>query len=275
MECNTNGEIPFGYTQFSHHYRQYVQTTKATMHIKHKPGEQMEIDWAGQTATVIDRKTGEIIPAYVFVAVLTCSGYAYVRAYLSQDQESWIDAHINAFSFFGGVTRIIVPDNLKTGVQKSDCYSPVINKSYHEMAEHYGCAIIPARIRHPKDKASVEGTVGVISTWIIAALRNGTYFSLHDLNEAISEKLNAFNEKEFQKKPGSQYIAFIDDESEYLMPLPVNQYELAVWKKLIPGFNYHVSVDKNFYSVPYEYIKHEMDIFNDEQIQELTNEKAI
>jgi transposase len=202
----------------------------------------------------------EAIPAYVFVAVLTCSGYAYVRAYLSQDQESWIDAHINIFNFSGGVTRIIVTDNLKTGVQKSDWYSPVINKSYQEMAEHYGSAIIHARVRRPKDKASVEDTVGVISTWIIAALRNGKYFSLNDLNEAISKKLKSFNEKEFQKKPGSRYIAFIDDEKEYLMPLPVNQYELEVWKSLIPGFNYHVSVDKNFYSVPYEYIKHEMDV---------------
>jgi transposase len=179
---------------------------------------------------------------------------------LLQDQESWIDAHINTFIFFGGVTRIIVPDNVKTGVQKSDWYSPVINLSYHEMAAYYGSAIIPARVRRLKDKASVEGTVGVIYTWIIAALRNGTFFSLHDMNEAISMKLKTFNEKEFQKKPGSRYIAFIDDENEYLMPLPVNQYELAVWKKLIPGFNYHVSVDKNFYSLPYEYIKHEMDV---------------
>lgn len=260
IECKSKGEIPLGYTQFCHHYRQYVLTTKATMHIRHKPGEQMEVDWAGQTAAVVDKETGEVIPAYVFVAVLTCSGYAYVRAYLSQDQESWIDAHINAINFFGGVTKIIVPDNLKTGIEKSDWYSPVINKSYHEMAEHYGTAIIPARVRRPKDKASVEGTVGIISTWIIAALRNETYFSLYDLNEAISKKLKIFNEKEFQKKPGSRYSAFVDDEREYLMPLPVNQYELALWKKLIPGFNYHVSVDKNFYSVPYEYIKHEMDV---------------
>jgi len=259
-ECRQNGEIPFGYTQFCYHYRQYVQTTKATMHIKHKPGEQMEVDWAGQTASIIDRETGEIIPAYVFVAVLPCSGYAYVKAFLSRDQESWINAHINAFDFFGGVTRIVVPDNLKTGVERPDWYSPIINKSYHEMAEHYGCAIIPTRVRRPKDKPSVEGTVGVISTWIIAALRNGTYFSLQDLNEAISRKLKNFNEREFQKKPGNRYKAFIDEEREYLMPLPKNQYELAIWKKLIPGFNYHISFEKNFYSVPYEYIKHEMDV---------------
>lgn len=259
-ECKMNDEIPFGYTQFCYHYKQYVQTTKATMHIKHKPGELMEVDWAGKTSTVIDRETGQLIPAYVFVAVLTCSGYAYVRAFLSQDQESWINAHINAFNFFGGITRVIVPDNLKTGVEKSDWYSPVINKSYHEMAEHYGSAIIPARVRRPKDKASVEGTVGVISTWIIAALRNGKYFSLHDLNEAVSKKLKTFNEKEFQKKPGSRYSTFVDEEKELLIPLPVNQYELAIWKKLIPGFNYHISFDKNFYSVPYEYIKHEMDV---------------
>lgn len=150
-ECRINGEIPFGYTQFCYHYQQYVQTTKATMHIKHKPGEQIEVDWAGQTAKIIDRETGESILAYVFVAVLTCSGYAYVKAFMSQDQESWINAHIGAFNFFGGITRTIVIDNLKTGIEKPDWYSPVINKTYHEMAEYYGTAIMPARVYHPKD----------------------------------------------------------------------------------------------------------------------------
>lgn len=259
-ECKLNGELPYGYTQFCHHYRQYVQTTKATMHINHKPGEQLEVDWAGNTASVVDRVTGEIIPAYVFVAVLSCSGYAYVEAFLSQNQESWITAHVNAFKYFGGVTRIIVPDNLKTGVDKADWYSPTINKSYHELAEYYGAAIIPARVRRPKDKPVAEGTVGVISTWIIAALRNNTYFSIADLNESISQKLESFNEKPFQKKPGSRLSTFLEEEKEYLLPLNINQFELSIWKKLIPGFNYHISVDNNLYSVPYEYIKHEMDV---------------
>ncbi len=139
-ECKQNGQLPFAYTQYCHYYHKYVQTTKATMHIHHKPGEQIEVDWAGKTANIIDRITGDSIPAYVFVAVLSCSGYAYVEAFLSQKQESWISAHVNAFRYFGGVTRIIVPDNLKTGVEKVDWYSPTINKSYHEI--DYGVVVL-------------------------------------------------------------------------------------------------------------------------------------
>lgn len=149
--CRLNQEIPLKYTQYCNYYRKYAAVTKATMHIQRKPGEQMEVDWAGQTAAIIDRETGERIPVYVFVAALSSSHYAYVEGFLSQNQESWIAAHIHAFSHFGGVTKILVPDNLKTGVEKSSWYSPVINKTYHEMAEHYGTAVIPARVRKPKD----------------------------------------------------------------------------------------------------------------------------
>ena len=230
------------------------------MHLSHKPGENMEVDWAGQTATIIDRVTGEIIPAYVFVATLPCSQYSYVEAFLSREQESWTMAHIHAFEFFGGAARILTPDNLKTGVDNPSRSALSINKSYQELAEHYGCVVIPARVRKPKDKASVEGTVGTISTWIIAALRDRTFFSLSELNEAIGEKLQAFNERPFQKKPGNRLTAFLEDEKEYLRPLPKERYELALWKKLTPGFNYHIGVDKNFYSVPYEYIKQELDV---------------
>jgi len=258
--CQQSGEIPYAFTQFRFHYHRFVQTTKATMHITHKPGEKMEVDWAGITASVVDSVTGESAPASIFVATLPCSGYSYVEAFLSKDQESWTTAHIHAFEFFGGSTRILIPDNLKTGVDKVNWRTPTINKSYGELAEHYGCAVIPARVRKPKDKPSVEGTVGVISTWIIAALRNRTFFNLSDLNEAIDEKLLVFNEKPFQKKPGSRLTAFLEDEKEYLQPLPKERYELAVWKKLTPGFNYHIEVEKNFYSVPYEYIKQEMDV---------------
>ncbi len=259
-ECRQFGEIPYAYTQFRVYYHRFVQTTKATMHLNHKPGENMEIDWAGQTAVVVDRLTGEIMPVYVFVATLPCSGYSYVEAFLNREQESWTAAHIHAFEFFGGTPRILTPDNLKTGVDNPNRRALTINKSYQELAEHYGCAVIPARVRKPKDKPSVEGTVGKISTWIIAALRNQRFFTLADLNDAIFEKLAEFNERPFQKKPGNRLTAFMEDEKEYLSPLPRDRYELAVWKKLTPGFNYHIEVDKNFYSVPYEYIKQEMDV---------------
>jgi len=260
IECRQNDEIPYKFTQFRFYYHQFAQTSKATMHINHKPGESIELDWAGQTATIINNITGEIIPAYVFVATLPCSGYSYVEAFLTRNQENWTLAHIHAFEFFGGATRILTPDNLKTGVENSSRQNLVINKSYNELAEHYGAVVIPARVRKPKDKPSVEGTVGVISTWIIAALRNHKFFSITELNDAISEKLTEFNEKPFQKKPGNRLTAFLEEEKESLTPLPKERFELAVWKKLIPGFNYHVQVDHNFYSIPYEYIKHEMDV---------------
>ncbi len=258
--CRLSNEIPLMYSQFCYYYQQYVAKTKATMHINRKPGEQMEVDWAGQTANIIDTDTGEIINAYVFVAALSCSQYAYVEAFLAQNQECWITAHVNAYKYFGGVTRILVPDNLKTGVERASWYTPVINKSYHEMAEHYGTAVIPARVRKPKDKPNAEGTVGIISTWIIAALRRGQFFSLRELNEAIREKLEEFNRKPFQRKPGSRLSVFLEEEKAALMPLPAAPYELAVWKVATVQFNYHITVDKMHYSVPYEYIKHKVDV---------------
>jgi len=259
-ECRQNGEIPYAFTQFRFHYHRYAQTTKATMHLRHKPADTLEVDWAGQTAGVVDRETGEIISAYVYVATLPCSGYSYVEAFMTRNQENWTEAHIHAFEYFGGTPRILVPDNLKTSVDTPNWRTPEINKSYNELAEHYGCAVIPARVRKPKDKPSVEGTVGVISTWIIAALRNQTFFTLADLNEAIAEKLRVFNEKPFQKKQGNRLTAFLEEEKDYLQLLPKSRYELAIWKKLTPSFNYHIELDKNFYSVPYEYIRQEMDV---------------
>lgn len=259
-QCRIGSEIPLKYTQYCNYYRKFVVVTKATMHLNHKVGEQMEVDWAGQTAVIIDRDSGEIIPAYIFVAVLSYSQYAYVEAFIRQDQECWIAAHVNAFKFFGGVTRILTPDNLKTSVIQTSWYTPVINKTYHEMAEHYGTAVIPARVRKPKDKPNAEGTVGVISTWILAALRHYQFFSLAELNEAIRSKLDTFNSNPFQKKAGSRLSSFMEEEKLALQPLPVSPYELALWKVAVVQFNYHITVDKMHYSVPYEYIKHQVDV---------------
>ncbi len=259
-ECRLSNEIPLMYSQFCRYYRKYANTTKATMHINRKPGEILEVDWAGNTAAIIDNTTGEIIDAYIFVASLACSSYAYVEAFSSMNMESWITAHVNAYKFFGGVSRILVPDNLKTGVDRVSWYTPVINKTYHEMAEHYETAVIPARVRRPKDKPNAEGTVGIISTWIIAALRSQEFFSLRELNEAIRIKLNEFNRKPFQKKPGSRLSVFLEEEKAALMPLPATPYELATWKIATVQFNYHISIEKMHYSVSYEYIKHKVDV---------------
>ena len=258
-QCRESGQIPYKSTQFNKYYGDYVKSTKATMHINRKPGELMEVDWAGQTSEIIDTDTGEIIPAYVFVAVLPYSGYAYVEAFLSQNQECWIAAHVNAYRFFDGVTRILVPDNLKTGVEKVTKDEAVINKAYQEMAEHYGTAVIPCRVKAPKDKATVEASVGIISTWILAALRNQQFLSLRELNSAIREKLTAFLEKPFQKKDGSRAILF-KEEKPFLLPLPTKQFELAAWKIATVQYNYHITVDHQNYSVPFEYIRQKVDV---------------
>ena len=259
-ECRANGEIPYAFTQFRVHYHQYATTTKATLHINHKPGEVLEVDWAGTTMSLTDNITGEPIPVYVFVAVLPYSCYAYAEGFLSRNEENWVNAHIHALEYFGGSTRILRPDNLKTGVEEADYYAPVINKSYQELAEYYGCAVIPARVKKPQDKATVENSVGIVTTWIIASLRNRKFFSVTELNEAVAVKLLEYNEKPFQKTPGNRLSIFSEEEKEYLQPLPTERYELAVWKKVICGYNYHILIDTNYYSVPYEFIKYELDV---------------
>lgn len=258
-QCRQSGEIPYMYSAFCDRYREYSIRTKATMHIERRPGEQLEVDWAGQTMEITDNMTGEIIPAYIFVATLNYSGYAYVEAFLSRNQENWIAAHVNAYRFFGGATRILVPDNLKTGVLKNTKAEVVLNRTYQEMAEHYGTAVLPARVRKPKDKPSVEGAVGVISTWIIAALRNWKFFSVRELNEAIRGKLEELHKKPFQKKEGCRLSVFLEEEQPLLLPLPSREFELAQWKICTVAYNYHISVDKMFYSVPYDYIKKKVD----------------
>jgi len=258
-QCRTAGEVPYQLTQFKKYYRDFVIKTKATMHINRKPGEIMEVDWAGQTAMVINTDTGEAMDAYVFVAALPYSGYAYAEAFFRQNQEAWTAAHVNAYGYFGGVTRILVPDNLKTGVLKNTRAETVLNKAYQDLSEHYGTAIIPARVRSPKDKATVEGSVGNISTFILAAIRNRQFFSLRELNAVIREKLHAFNHKPFQKKEGSRATLFAEEKA-FLLPLPKVPFELAEWKIATVQYNYHINVDNQFYSVPYEYIKHKVDV---------------
>ena len=259
-KCRTNGDIPLMYSQFCLCCQKYAQSAEATMRLVRRPGESAEVDWAGQKALWLDPDTGDRMEAPVFVGVLSSSRYAYVEAFSGQDQESWLTAHVNMFRYFGGVPRILVPDNLKTGITRADRYDPVINRVYRELAEHYGTAVIPARVRKPRDKPNAEGTVGIVTTWILAALRDRVFFSIRELNEGIAEKLERFNAKPFQKKEGSRLDAFLAEEKAALLPLPEIPYELSSWKKAVADKSYHVSVEKMLYSVPYEYIGHEMEI---------------
>ena len=269
-ECRLNGEEPLMYSQFCHYIQLDEQKRRATMHISRKPGEQVEVDWAGDPAKIIDPDTGEITEAFLFVGVMTYSQYAYVEAFINEKQRAWITAHVHMYNYFGGVAKILVPDNCKTAVvHTKDWYTPKLNATYHEMAEHYNTAIIPARVRKPKDKASVEGTVGNISTWITAALRNEQFFSLAELNTAIREKLEAFNSKDFQKKEGSRWRLFHHEELPFLSPLPATSYELANWKQATVQFNYHISLEGMIYSVPYEYIKRKVDVRVTDRVLEI------
>jgi transposase len=258
-ECRTGGKTPLMYSQFCHHYRQYRQKTKATMHIPRKPGEQIEVDWAGQTANLTDPDTGDLVKAYVFVGALSYSQCAYVEAFLTQDLESWITAHVHMFQYFGGASQMLVPDNLKSGITEPDWYSPEIQRNYQEMAEHYDTVIVPARISKPRDKANVESNVGKISTWILAAIRHMKFFSVAELNDAIKAKLESYNHRPFQKKEGSRHSLF-QEEKINLLPLPKTPFELATWKIATVQFNYHIAVDGMYYSVPFEYIKQKVSV---------------
>lgn len=250
-ECRLSGDEPLMYSQFCYYIQQDEQKRCATMHINRKPAEQVEVDWAGDPAHIIDPDTGEILDAHIFVGVMTYSQYPYVEAFMDEKQPSWIAAHVHMYEYFGGVARILVPDNCRTAVDHNKGWKDQrINAVYQEMAEHYGTAIIPARVRAPKDKPNAEGSVGNISTWITAALRNEQFFSLNELNRAIRQKLEDFSHRPFQKKEGSRYEIFRDEEQPLLAPLPATPYELAEWKQATVQFNYHISFAGMLYSVP-------------------------
>ena len=261
-ECRQAGDEPLMYSQFCYHIQQEELKRNATMHIPRKPGQQVEVDWAGDPAQIIDPMTGEVTLARIFVGVMTYSQYAYVEAFINEKQRAWNTAHIHMFEFFGGVPPILVSDNAPTATDRkqSDRYEPSLIRAYEELAEHYNTAIIPARIRTPKDKPNAEGNVGHVSTWIIAALRNEQFFSLAELNTAIRSKLRAYNEAAFEKKEGSRLSLFLAEEKPLLAPLPATRYELAEHKLATVQFNYHIAVDGMYYSVPYQYIKEKVDV---------------
>ena len=214
-ECRLSGEDLLMYSQFCYYILKDEQKRRASMHIQRRPGEQIEVDWAGIPAHIIDRDTGEQIEAYLFIGTMTYSQYTFVEAFLDMKTPSWITAHVHMYQFFGGVTKILVPDNCKTAVTRNSKWEtePQINEIYHQMAEHYGTAIIPARVRAPKDKPNAESVVGNVSTWITAALRHEQFFSLAELNNRIGEKLIDYNYKPFQKRKAAGSASFLGKKS--------------------------------------------------------------
>lgn len=260
QDCRISNEIPFMHTQFNEKYRRWAQITKATMRISHKPGEAMQVDWAGNTIPVYDSVTGESSPAYLFVGVLPCSCFVYVEACSDMRSENWLACHVHAFNYFQGVPRLLIPDNLKTGVSKNTRYETILNRSYQELAEHYDTAIVPARVKHPQDKSLAEGSVKNISIWIIAALRNQKFFSIEDVNQSVRVKLEELNNRPFKKREGSRHSAYLNEEKEFMKPLPLSDYEPSVWSTAKIGRDYLITDGLNKYSVPFDLIGEQVDI---------------
>ncbi|MGB9868288.1 MAG: IS21 family transposase [Bacillota bacterium] len=253
---------PDGYqrSQFCQLYRDWAKTIDMSMRQIHIAGEKMFVDYAGQKVPVIELSTGEVREASVFIAVLGASNYTYAEPTWDQTLEAWISAHVRAFEFFGGVPRVIVPDNLKSGVKQPDYYEPDINLTYQEMAVHYNAVVLPARVRKPKDKAKVEEAVQNSERRILARLRNRTFFGLAELREAIQEALEDLNNRPFQKMDGCRRSLFLSLDKPALQPLPGTRYEFALWKKARANVDYHVEVDHNYYSVPYQLARQEVEV---------------
>lgn len=256
----TNGLTPYMYSQFCDKYRHWARITKATMRIQHKPGDAMQVDWAGTTIPLYDKYTGDITDVYLFVAVLPCSCKAYVEPCENMKSECWLSCHAHAYSYFGGVTRLLIPDNLKTGIVKNTNYETIINRSYQELAEYYGTAIVPCRVKRPQDKSIVEGSVKYVSTWIIAALRNRKFFSMQEIRDAVKEKLEELNNYPFKQREGNRNTAYFEEELSFMKPLPLTPYEPAVWSTAKVQQDYLITDGKNKYSVPFDLIGEQVDI---------------
>lgn len=254
VKCSAAGRVPYQYSQFCDIYRSWARKSKATMRIHHKPGEAMEVDWAGATLPITDPVTGQTEPAYLFAGVLPCSWYAYAELCTDMQEENWLMCHVHAYEYFDGVPRLLIPDNLKTGVIKNTRFDTVLNRSYTELADHYGTAIVPTRVESPKDKSHAEGTVKYATTWILAALRNETFFSFADAKKAVAEKLEDLNGFSFKKREGNRRQAYLQEEKEFMQPLPANPYEPSVWSEQTVPLDYTVTDGLNKYSVPYDLI---------------------
>jgi transposase len=242
----------YRYSQFCEMYRRWAKTLKLSMRQVHKAGEKLFVDYAGQTLPIVNPQTGQISEAQIFVAVLGASSYTFAEATFSQNLPDWLGSHARAFEFFGGVPEIIVPDNLRSAVSKPCRYEPDLNPSYQDLAEHYATAVIPARVRKPKDKAKAEVGVQIVERWILAKLRKQSFFSLAEANTAIRALLDDLNSRRFKKLPGSRKQAFEKLDRPALKPLPTQAYTFAQWKKVRVGIDYHVEIDGHYYSVPYQ-----------------------
>jgi len=242
----------YRYTQFCEHYHRFARKLSAPMRQIHRAGEKGFIDFSGHRPWIVDRRTGVAVAGELFVAALGASSFTYAEAVPSQEQEHWIGANVRMVEFFGGVPEILVPDCLKDAVTTPCRYEPALNRTYQDFAAHYGTAIVPARPGRARDKAKVEVAVQVAERWILAALRNRTFFSFAELNAAIRELLDVLNTRPMKHLGASRRELFDRLDRPALRPLPQNRYEMAEWKQASVNIDYHVAIDHNFYSVPHQ-----------------------
>jgi transposase len=250
-EYSERTEKPLSYSQFCKRYRKWLSKVNLVMRQEHRAGEKSFVDYAGHTVRFIDHETGEIIDAQIFVSTLGASNYAFAEATCTQESRDWIGSNVRALEFYGGVPEMLVPDNLKVGVTKFHAWDPDLNPNYHRLAQHYGTSIVPARPKHPKDKAKVEKSVQVVETWILAALRNREFFSLAELNAEIKLLLERLNNRPFKKLSGCRREWFEQIDRPALKPLPPTRYEDDDWRKARVERDYHIEHQEHFYSVPY------------------------
>ena len=250
----------YQYSRFCDLYRAWLRRQDVVLRQDHRAGERLFVDYAGATIPIHNPETGQVWDAAIFVAVLGASNYTYAEASLSQGLADWIGAHMRAFEFIGGVTEIVTPDNLKSGVTKPCRYEPSVNRTYEEMAAHYGVAVIPARRRKPRDKAKVEAGVQVVERWIVAALRKRKFFTLAELNLAIAELLVRLNGRPFRKRDGCRLSLFEQLDRPALRPLPAERYQYGDWETHRVNIDYHVAFDHHWYSVPYQLVQQEVEV---------------
>ena len=264
----------YGYSRFCDLYAEWRGRLSPTMRQVHPAGERLFVDYAGQTVDVIDGATGEVRPAQVFVAALGASNLTYAEARWTQALPDWIGCHVGAFAYMGGVARQLVCDNLKAGVTAACRYEPGVNRTYQDMAAHYGAAVVPTRVRRPRDKAKVEVAVQVVERWILARLRHQRFHSLAELNAAIRDLVEELNNRPMRHLGASRRALFEGLERSALLPLPAEPYAYAEWKRCRAGLDYHVEVHGHFYSVPYRLVREVVEARITDQAVELFHRGA-
>jgi transposase len=260
-EAEVGSDVAYSYTRFCELFRAHEKSTAApSMRQRHVAGEKVYVDWAGVTVPIIDRATGEVIDAQIFVGAMGASSFTHARAYRSQGQRDWLAAHAHLFDVLGGVPRVVVPDNTKTAIVKAHLYDPDVNIAYADLARHFDVAVVPARVRRPQDKSKVEVAVQVVERDVLAPLRKQTFFGLDELNQAMRPLIDAVNDRVMKAYDASRRTLFETIDRPAMRPLPSERYSYAEWTRARVAPDYHVTIDKHHYSVPFRLIGRQLEV---------------